>query len=70
VTTFQDTDEFNELLEGRTLRFVLTGSESKSGRSLSAAFLDVDSGASVLIGVDSGALFVRVAEVAGEGESQ
>jgi hypothetical protein len=25
MTGFQSTDEFNELLEGRTLRFILTG---------------------------------------------
>jgi hypothetical protein len=44
MTKFQSTDEFNGLLEGRTLRFILTGTESKSGRPLSAALQDVETG--------------------------
>ena len=56
MTGFQSTDEFNELLEGRTLRFILTGAESKSGRPLSAAFQDVESGEAIALMAISGAL--------------
>ena len=44
MTEFQSTDEFNELLEGRTLRFIITATQSKSGRPLSAALQDVETG--------------------------
>jgi hypothetical protein len=44
MTAFQSTDEFNELLEGRTLHFIITATQSKSGRPLSAALQDVETG--------------------------
>jgi hypothetical protein len=56
MTKFQSTDEFNELLEGRTLRFILTGTESKSGRPLSAALQDVETGEVIALMAISGAL--------------
>jgi hypothetical protein len=66
VTEYQSTDEFNELLEGRTLRFILTGSESKSGRPLSAAFQDVASGEIIALMTISGALQAGVVPIPDE----
>jgi hypothetical protein len=66
VTGYQSTDEFNELLEGRTLRFMMTGSESKSGRPLSAAFQDVASGEIISVMTISGALHAGVVPIPDE----
>lgn len=64
MTEFQSTDEFNELLEGRTLRFILTGTESKSGRPLSAALQDVETGEVISLMTISGALHAGVVPLA------
>ena len=60
MTEYQSTDEFNELLEGRTLRFIFTGSESKSGRPLSAALQDVETGELISLMTISGALHAGI----------
>jgi hypothetical protein len=60
MTEFQSTDEFNELLAGRTLRFLVTGTESKSGRPLSAALQDVETGELISVMTISGALHAGV----------
>ncbi len=66
MTGYQSTDDFNGLLEGRTLRFMLTGSESKSGRPLSAAFEDVASGEIISVMTISGALQAGVVPIPDE----
>jgi hypothetical protein len=66
VTEYQSTDEFNELLGGRALRFMLTGTESKSGRPLSAAFRDVASGEIISVMTISGALHAGVVPIPDE----
>ena len=66
MTGYQSTDEFNELLGGRTLRFMLTGSESKSGRPLSAGFQDVVSGEIISVMAISGALEAGVVPIPDE----
>ena len=60
MTEFQSAVEFNELLGGRTLRFLMIGSESNSGRPLSAAFQDVASGEVISVMAIFGALEANV----------
>lgn len=60
MTDFQTSDEAAGLLGGRNLSFVAVGSISRSGRALSAVFVDLDTGDVLSLMCVSGALDVSL----------
>jgi hypothetical protein len=63
---YQTTEQFTELLSGRTLAFVPFVTSSKTGRPLSAGFVDVESGELLSVMTISGALEAGVVPVPDE----